>query len=172
MYTEGKGVPQDDAEAVKWHRMAAEQGHPAAQCCLAIAYSAGNSVPEDHAEAVKWYDMAAKQGYDTAQYLLGVMHQAGILGAPEDKARAYAWFHAAAAQGHEDAEKRKNDIAESMTREERARAEEELSREFVEPVSPFDSDGPRLPASSGEGNFSLGLAWHGNDPPIQGTRAC
>jgi RNA polymerase sigma-32 factor len=31
MYRYGKGVPQDDAEAAKWFRMAAEQGHAKAQ---------------------------------------------------------------------------------------------------------------------------------------------
>ena len=31
MYENGKGVPQDDAEAVKWYRMAAEQGDADAQ---------------------------------------------------------------------------------------------------------------------------------------------
>jgi len=27
MYAEGRGVPQDDAEAVRWYGLAAEQGH-------------------------------------------------------------------------------------------------------------------------------------------------
>ncbi|MEE4237780.1 MAG: SEL1-like repeat protein [Anderseniella sp.] len=27
MYREGLGVPQDDAEAVRWYRLAAEQGN-------------------------------------------------------------------------------------------------------------------------------------------------
>ncbi|WP_275967705.1 MULTISPECIES: tetratricopeptide repeat protein [unclassified Gammaproteobacteria] len=31
MYEHGKGVDPDDKEAVKWYRMAAEQGHPGAQ---------------------------------------------------------------------------------------------------------------------------------------------
>jgi TPR repeat protein len=31
MYAEGRGVPQDDAEAVRWFRKAAEQGHTDAQ---------------------------------------------------------------------------------------------------------------------------------------------
>ena len=31
MYAEGRGVPQDDAEAVAWFRRAAEQGHIDAQ---------------------------------------------------------------------------------------------------------------------------------------------
>ena len=31
MYSKGQGVPQDDAEAVKWYRLAAEQGYARAQ---------------------------------------------------------------------------------------------------------------------------------------------
>ncbi|MCH7566103.1 MAG: sel1 repeat family protein, partial [Nitrospirae bacterium] len=31
MYSKGRGVPQDDAEAVRWYRRAAEQGNAAAQ---------------------------------------------------------------------------------------------------------------------------------------------
>ena len=31
MYSVGRGVPEDDAEAVKWYRKAAEQGNAAAQ---------------------------------------------------------------------------------------------------------------------------------------------
>ena len=31
MYNTGEGVPQDDAEAVKWYRLAAEQGDASAQ---------------------------------------------------------------------------------------------------------------------------------------------
>jgi TPR repeat protein len=27
MYANGKGVPEDDKEAVKWYRLAAEQGY-------------------------------------------------------------------------------------------------------------------------------------------------
>ena len=31
MYANGEGVPEDDAEAVRWYRLAAEQGYAAAQ---------------------------------------------------------------------------------------------------------------------------------------------
>ena len=55
MYKEGKGVPQDDAEAVKWYRKAAEQGHADAQTILGMMYKEGKGVPQDDAEAVKWY---------------------------------------------------------------------------------------------------------------------
>jgi TPR repeat protein len=70
MYEKGKGVPEDDAEAVKWYRKAAEQGNAKAQYNLAVMYYDGRGVPQDYAEAVKWCRMAAEQGYAYAQVAL------------------------------------------------------------------------------------------------------
>ena len=39
MYAEGRGVPQDDAKAIKWFRKAAEQGHADAQLNLGEMYA-------------------------------------------------------------------------------------------------------------------------------------
>ena len=63
MYNNRRGVPQDDAEAVKWYRLAAEQGYAEAQSNLGVMYNNGRGVPQDDAEAVKWYRLAAEQGY-------------------------------------------------------------------------------------------------------------
>ena len=41
MYGNGKGVPEDDKEAVKWYRLAAEQGHLSAQHKLGLMYDNG-----------------------------------------------------------------------------------------------------------------------------------
>jgi TPR repeat protein len=38
MYYEGEGVTQNHAEAVKWYRLAAEQGHFGAQFTLGDVY--------------------------------------------------------------------------------------------------------------------------------------
>ena len=62
MYDKGQGVPQDYAEAVKWYRLAAEQGDADAQYNLGVMYDNGQGVPQDYAEAVKWYRLAAEQG--------------------------------------------------------------------------------------------------------------
>ena len=55
MYAYGEGVPEDDAEAVRWYRLAADQGHAGAQYNLGVMYANGRGVPEDDAEAVRWY---------------------------------------------------------------------------------------------------------------------
>ena len=52
MYENGRGVPQNDAEAVKWYRKAAEQGLASAQNNLGVMYANGEGVPQNDAEAV------------------------------------------------------------------------------------------------------------------------
>ena len=62
MYDTGRGVPQADAEAVKWYRLAAAQGLAGAQSTLGTMYGNGQGVPQDYAEAAKWHRLAAAQG--------------------------------------------------------------------------------------------------------------
>ena len=70
MYYEGQGVPQDYEEAVKWYRLAAEQGDAEAQCGLGEMYYGGEGVPQDYAEAIRLWKLAAEQGDEEAQYNL------------------------------------------------------------------------------------------------------
>ena len=55
-------MPQDDTEAVKWFRRAADQRDTDAQYNLGNMYREGEGVPQDDTEAVKWYRCAADQG--------------------------------------------------------------------------------------------------------------
>jgi TPR repeat protein len=67
MYGMGQGVLQNHAEAVKWYRLAADQGNAWAQSNLGSYYYDGTGVPQNHAEALKWYRLAADQGEPLAQ---------------------------------------------------------------------------------------------------------
>ena len=67
IYAVCRGVPADYAEAVKWFRLAAEQGHADAQKNLGRMYEIGHGVSRDEAEAVKWFRKAAAQGVEDAQ---------------------------------------------------------------------------------------------------------
>ena len=100
-YDFGRGVPENDAEAVKWYRKAAEQGYAAAQFNLGFMYEAGEGVPENDAEAVKWFRKAAAQGLADAQSKLGFMYGTGK-GVPENSILAYVWFSMAKTQGDTD----------------------------------------------------------------------
>ncbi len=97
MYNHGEGVPQDDAEAVKWYRKAAEQGNAGAQNNLGFMYRKGQGMPQDDAEAVGWWRKAAEQGHATAQYNLGSMYYSGR-GVPQDYAQAHMWYDLAASR--------------------------------------------------------------------------
>ena len=121
-YGNGRGVPQDAAEAVRWYRLAAEQGDASAQFNLGLAYDTGEGVPQDYAEAVRWYRLAAEQGHAIAQLNLGLMYSNGR-GVPQDYVSAHMWLNLAAATGDEDARKARENVAASMTREQIAEAQ-------------------------------------------------
>lgn len=67
MHATGQGQPQDDDEAVKWFRKAAEGGHVLAQCNLGVLYATGRGVPQDNVQAWAWFDIAAGQGDKNAR---------------------------------------------------------------------------------------------------------
>ena len=86
-------LPQDDKEAVKWYRMAAEQGHAEAQNNLAnlclLAYlghlAGGEGSKCDPSEAYAWWVLSAAQGNEAAakmkdRFKYGVLAQYVIQG--------------------------------------------------------------------------------------------
>ena len=123
MYANGEGVAQDLAEAVKWYRLAAEQGDARGQYSLGSMLAQGQGVPENGAEAAKWFRLAAEQGDAMGQYALGFMYDYGE-GLPDDYVLAYAWYNLAAAQGNEVARKNKDNLRTRMTPDQIARAQE------------------------------------------------
>ena len=123
-----QGVPQDDAEAVKWYRKAAEQGVAKAQFNLGVMSYKGRGVPQDDADAVRWYRKAAEQGHASAQFNLGLMYDKGR-GVPQDYLLAHMWLNLAAATGHEKSRKGRDIVAKRMTPAQIAEAHR-LAREW------------------------------------------
>ena len=63
MYANGYGVPEDDAEAVRWYRLAADQGHAVrAQYNLGLKYANGEGVLQDNVTAHMWFNIAGANG--------------------------------------------------------------------------------------------------------------
>ena len=60
-YYDGKGVPQDYAESLKWFRKAAEQWNAKAQYSLGNSYYNGKGGPKDYVKAHMWYNLAASK---------------------------------------------------------------------------------------------------------------
>jgi len=147
-YAEGRGVAQDDGEALKWFRPAAEQGHPGAQFCLGVMYHEGRGTPRDYTEALKWillaaeqtspfwdfgdfYDssfslkwfrLAAEQGHSAGQCFLGKMYAEGV-GVAKDYVQAHLWFNLAAAGGSAEGSRCRSIVTEQMTPPEIAEAQ-------------------------------------------------
>ncbi|HHF6253696.1 TPA: tetratricopeptide repeat protein, partial [Haemophilus influenzae] len=64
MYADGRGVKQDDVEAVKWFRKAAEQGVANAQAMLGFLYFLGKrGVQVNKSLAKEWFGKACDNGY-------------------------------------------------------------------------------------------------------------
>ena len=75
MYAQGDGVPEDDAEAIKWFRLAAEQGHAGAQYSLGVMHAAGDGVPKSYITAHAWWNIASVSGHRNASRNLAVIER-------------------------------------------------------------------------------------------------
>ena len=130
MYATGEGVPEDDAEAVRWYRLAADQGHVEAQYSLGVAYADGRGVPEDTAEALRWWRLAADQGDAGGQVGLGLMYATGE-GVPQNDVTAHMWFNLAASRSTGDVRDRavqgRDLVAQELNASQRAEAQRRAS---------------------------------------------
>ena len=72
-HRDGSGGPQDDGEALRWYRTAADRGYAPAECRVGEMYEAGRAITLDIAEAVRWYRRSAEKGYANAQFRLGLI---------------------------------------------------------------------------------------------------
>ncbi|MGE5539740.1 MAG: tetratricopeptide repeat protein [Gemmatimonas sp.] len=95
----GHGRRRNDAEAVRWFRIAAEQGYAPAENNLGYMYAEGRGVKRDDQQAVKWYRRAADRAYPPAQTSLAMMVSAGR-GMPRNDLLALALYSAASGQGY------------------------------------------------------------------------
>jgi hypothetical protein len=83
-------------EAVRYYRLAAEQGDADWQCGLGYCYQHGTGVTLDMVEAVRYYRLAAEEGFARAQFQLGRCYQQGE-GVALDLAAAVRYYRLAAA---------------------------------------------------------------------------
>jgi TPR repeat protein len=92
----------DRAEALKWYKLAAEQGHAGAQREVGEAYLFAYRLPKeiiDEAEAVKWFTRSAEQGNVEAAMLLSSFYASKA-----DYAKALEWIKPHAEQGNVEAQ--------------------------------------------------------------------
>jgi TPR repeat protein len=165
VYEQGKGVPQDTAQAVIWFRKAAEKGDADAEFSLGKLYEEGKGVPKDYTQAADWYEKSAERGAQAqAEFRLGKLYGEGK-GVPQDYARAASWYNKAAMQGNADAklalsqiEDRRNheqhDAKVSMKRDERA-PEQQAST----PAGSLDMYVRKCEAENNGGDVLCAIKW-------------
>ena len=62
LYYDGKGVPQDFAEAARWFLKSADHGYVSAERNLGNMYAVGKGVKLDYVQAYKWLSLCASTG--------------------------------------------------------------------------------------------------------------
>jgi len=103
IYFNGKGVPRDDAQGMRWVRMAADHGNTDAMLSLGIDYAHGwSGLPQDYTEAMRWSRKAADLGSGKGMMDVAELYQEGH-GVPQDYAIAMHWFRKAADAGADSA---------------------------------------------------------------------
>ncbi len=99
VYANGMGVREDDVEAAKWFKMAAEKGDVIAARILGYFYARGDGVPKSDSEAVSWWRFAAGRGDADAAYSLGVAYLKGE-GVQASEAEGLSYCRLAADRGN------------------------------------------------------------------------
>jgi uncharacterized protein len=98
LYAGGLGVPQNDAKAVEWYKLAADRGDREAMFALAMFRLQGRGGPRDRDAGAKWLAAAAKLGHPLAAYDLALLYMEGQL-FPQDFTRAAELLRTAAQAG-------------------------------------------------------------------------
>ena len=103
IYTEGRVVPQDFAQAATWYQRSADQGFAPAEYRLGSLYESGKGVSKDVNIALQWYEKAALAGNRMSMHNLASLYAGGALGKQQfDKAAQ--WFEQAANLGLTDSQ--------------------------------------------------------------------
>jgi len=105
MYADGKGVRQDNAEAVRWYRRSGDLGSQWGLLNLGFNYSRGTlGLKTDEVEALRLYRLCAAKGNAFCQQNIGAMYNNGQAGLNKDPAEARRWYIMAADQGNPSAQ--------------------------------------------------------------------
>jgi len=103
IYTEGRAVTQDYAQALIWYERSAAQGFAPAQYRLGNLYEGGKGTEKDLEQARLWYQRAAEAGNRMSMHNLAALYAGGSLGKQEFE-QAAEWFEQAASRGMTDSQ--------------------------------------------------------------------
>ena len=89
----------DHVEVVEYYKLAAEKGHPLAQCALGNCYDDGVGIKQNVQKAISYYELSAVQGFPLAQCNLGMCYEHGD-GCEKDMNKAVYYYKLAADQNY------------------------------------------------------------------------
>lgn len=90
---------EQDSEAVKWYRQAAEQGSAEGQYGLGQMYLNGEGVERDYEQGISWITKAAENGLTAAMRTLALNYERGSIGLPQDTEKMRFWLRRLAEHG-------------------------------------------------------------------------
>lgn len=89
---------QNYKEALKWYKLAAEQGDPTAADIIGQMYLNGRGVTKNYQEALMWFQKSVELGNIHSQANIGSMYEFG-LGVKQDYKEAYNYYKKLAKRG-------------------------------------------------------------------------
>ena len=102
LFAEGRGIPQDAVQSMRWLNHSARGGFPPAQFNLGNSYRTGTGVRRDLSQTIRWWTEAANAGFVQAQYNLALLYFRGDAGV-RDLDQALAWAEKADEAGSREA---------------------------------------------------------------------
>ena len=141
LYEKGTGTARDAKIAAEWYTKAAALGNAKAMHNLAVINAEGSLGSPDYALAAKWFQEAAERGIRDSQFNLGILYARG-LGVPRDLATSYKWFALAATAGDTDSAKKRDDLAQVLSKEDLARARLAVDTWVAKPLDSTAEDVP------------------------------
>ncbi len=102
------------AEAARWFRRSAEQGHPIGWYQLGLAHYKGRGVTRNRRQAFELILRAARSGHASGEHGVGLLYERG-LGTARDVAKARQWLQRAADKGLEEAREKLKSLSEAST---------------------------------------------------------
>jgi uncharacterized protein len=82
---------QQDDDAVKWFRKAADQGDPAGEYGLGLMYGKGEGIKQDNAKALEFVTRAAEKNYSDAVFALAAVYTKGGFGVEPNAEKGEFW---------------------------------------------------------------------------------
>jgi localization factor PodJL len=143
IYEKGLGVAKDPELARVYYLAAAQRGNAKAMHNLAVLYAQGVGGNPDYMAAAEWFRKAAKHGLSDSQFNLAVLYERGA-GTERNPLEACKWFALAARQGDAAAAKKRDEVAQELDPQQRARVNAAVEAFVPEPEAD-DAIGVRPP---------------------------